>query len=143
MQVNLKRAWFAPNNVLYSTENNPHDFPIDWEGLLPDGAEVVGRGIVGSEEYKEKGKLPKSPVDPAAADDPKVDGLTAGNKPQDAPAVVDGTEEDNSNLTTAEAEKVKAQQEKAAQAGVGATGARPDGQPQENAAAAAKQGSTT
>lgn len=108
MQVNLKRAYFGPNNVLYSVEDNPHDFPSAWEDILPPGVEVIGKGIVGSEDYKDKAKPVEKTVPEAAADDPKVDGLTAGNAPQDAPAVVDGTEEDNSKLTDAKAEKVKA-----------------------------------
>lgn len=127
MQVNLRRDFFGPNNVLYLERDNPHDFPTSWEDKLPPGAEIVGKGPV---------------VHPGKADDPKVDGLTAGNKPQDAPAVVDGTEEDNSQLTDAEADKIKAQLEKAAQAGQGATGGRPQAQPQDEARNAAKEGST-
>lgn len=140
MIVNLRRDFYGPNNVLYLARDNPHDFPTDWEQYLPNGAEIVGRGIVGG-EMKKRGRVKRPRVPEAVADDPKVDGLTAGNSPMDATAIVPGTHEDNSQLSSKEADKAKADLAKDAQEGVAATGARPDTQPQVATTRSAKTGS--
>lgn len=43
MKVNLARNWFAPNDVLYQVEFNPHEIPDDFKDRLPSGAEVLNK----------------------------------------------------------------------------------------------------
>lgn len=42
MQVNLKRDWFAPNNLLFAKTANPNEIPEEFINDLPSDAEVVG-----------------------------------------------------------------------------------------------------
>lgn len=54
MWVNLRTRWFDPNAVRRRPENNPHNFPDEWEKLLPKNAEVLKK-----DEAKELDKAEK------------------------------------------------------------------------------------
>ncbi len=42
MQVNLRRDWFAPNNLLFAASANPNEIPEEFRNELPSTAEVIG-----------------------------------------------------------------------------------------------------
>lgn len=61
MQVKLRNNFFGPDNVYYKADDSPHTFDASWEDKLPVGAEVIGKGIVGSDDYKKSAKPAPDP----------------------------------------------------------------------------------
>ena len=54
MLVNLRRGWFDPDGNRRRVENNPHDFPDEWEDKLPSTAEKLGAKEVKEVKAAEK-----------------------------------------------------------------------------------------